>query len=62
MELLFELSFGLITGQTYWWWCELMGKFIGNHLGVKVGFAGEPDALLGQVMRFFAAKALNKPP
>ena len=34
MELLFELSFGLIAGQTYWWWCELMGEFIGNHLGV----------------------------
>ena len=34
MELLFELSFGLIAGQTYWWMCELMGEFIGNHLGV----------------------------
>ena len=32
MELPFELSFGLIAGQTHWWWCELMGEFIGNHL------------------------------
>ena len=34
MELLVELSFGLIAGQTYEWWCELLGEFIGNHLGV----------------------------
>ena len=34
MELPFELSFGLIAGQTYWWLCELMGEFIGNNLGV----------------------------
>ena len=34
MELQFELSFGLIAGQTYWWRCELMGEFIDNHLGV----------------------------
>ena len=26
--------FGLIAGQTHWWWCELMAEFIGNHLGV----------------------------
>ena len=34
MELPFELSFGLIVGLTYCWWCELMGEFIGNDLGV----------------------------
>ena len=55
MDLPYELSFGLIAGQTYWWWCELMGEFIGNHLGVKVGLVGEPDALVGRVVRLFAA-------
>ena len=44
MELPFELSFGQIVGQTYWWWCE----FIDNHLGVYVAFVGEPDALVGE--------------
>ena len=34
MELPSELSFGVITGQTYWCWRDLMGEFIGNHLGV----------------------------
>ena len=28
----FELSFGLIAGQTYWWWCKFNGEFIDNHL------------------------------
>ena len=55
MELLLELYFGLIAGQTYWWWCELMGKFIGNHLGVLVDLVGEPDTLVGRVVRLFAA-------
>ena len=34
MELPFELSFGIIVGHTYWWWCELMDEFNGNHIGV----------------------------
>ena len=55
MELSFELSFGLIDGQTWWWWCELMSKFIGNLLVVLVGHVGEPDALIGRIVRFFAA-------
>ena len=29
-----------------------MGEFIGNHLGVKVGHVGEPDALVGRVVQF----------
>ena len=29
-ELPVELYFGLIAGQTYWWWCELMGEYIDN--------------------------------
>ena len=37
------------------WWCELMGEFIGNHLGVSVGLVGEQDALVGRVVRLFAA-------
>ena len=55
MELPFEMSVGLITGQTYWWWCELMGEFIGNRLGVWVGLVSEPDAHVGRVVRLFAA-------
>ena len=50
MELAFGLSFGPIAGQTNWWRCELMVEFIGNHLGVKVVFVGEPE-----VGRLFAA-------
>ena len=46
MELPFELSFGHIAGEMYWWWCELMGEFIGCHLGVYVDLVGEPDALV----------------
>ena len=45
------LTFGFIAGPTYWWWCELMGEIIVNHFGVKVGLIGEPDALLGRVVR-----------
>ena len=52
MKLPFELSFVLIAEQTYWWWCELMGEFIDNHLWV--GLVGEPDALVGRVRRYFA--------
>ena len=55
MELPFELSFGLIVGQTYWWWCELMGEFIGNLLGVYVGLVGERDAHVWRVVRLFAS-------
>ena len=55
MELPIELSFGHIAGQTYWCWCELMGEFIGNYLGVKVGLVGEPDALVGRVVRLSSA-------
>ena len=53
MELPFELSIGYIAGQTYCWWCELLGEIIGNHLGVYVGLVGEPDAIVGRVVRFF---------
>ena len=35
MELPLELYLGPIAGQTFWWWLELMGEFIGNHLGVR---------------------------
>ena len=55
MELPLELSFGFIACQTYWWWCELMVEFIDNHLGVLEGLVGEPDALIGRVVRLFAA-------
>ena len=33
----------------------LMGEFIGNPLGVKVGLVGEPDANVGRVVRCDAA-------
>ena len=59
MELQFELSFGLIAGQMYWWWCELIGEFIGNHLGVLVDLVGEPDALVGRVVRFFQLRPIT---
>ena len=59
MELPFELSFELIAGQTYWWWCELMGEFIGNRLGVYLGLVGEPDAIVGRVVRLFALRPLT---
>ena len=39
-----------------------MGAFICNHLWVKVGLIGETDALDGRVVRYFAVKALDKPP
>ena len=32
-----------------------MGEFIGYHLEVYVGLVGEPDALVGRVVRCFAA-------
>ena len=47
--------FGLIAGQTYFCWCELMCEFIGNDFGVLVGLVREPDALVGRVMCFFAS-------
>ena len=47
MDLLFEPSFGLIAGLTYWWWYILLGKYIGILLGVKVGHVGATDALDG---------------
>ena len=37
------------------WWCELMSQFIGNLFGDWVGLVSEPDALVGRVVRFFAA-------
>ena len=55
MELPLELSFEPIAGQTYWWWCELIGELIGNQLGVKVGLVGEPDDLVRNFVRSFAA-------
>ena len=55
MELPFELTFGLIAGQTYWWWCELMGEFIGLHPVVLVAVVGERAALVGRVVLFLAA-------
>ena len=61
MELPFELSSGLIASQTYGCWRELMGEFIGNRLGVLVCPVGDPDALVGRVVRLFAANAINKP-
>ena len=53
MELPFELSFGLIVGPTYWWWCELISQFIGNLFGDWLGLVSETDALVGRVVRFF---------
>ena len=52
MELPFELSFGLISGQTYWWWCECVGRIYWQS---SFGLVGEPDALVGRVERLFAA-------
>ena len=59
MELSFELSFGLIADQTYWWWCECMGEYIGNHLGVLVGLVGEPDAIAGRVVQSLPRRPLS---
>ena len=53
MDLPLELSFLLIAGQTYWWWCAMMGEFIGTLLAVKVGHVGEPGTLVGRVVLFF---------
>ena len=58
MELPFELSHGLIAEKTYWW-CVLIGEFIGNLLRVLVGLVGEPDAIVGRVVQFFLLRSLT---